>query len=1553
MRKLVLSVLCLASCAASACTGMYAGRGVTADKSVLIGRTVDFEPYNATMHQQICEPGTQVSFDGRVNKYRYVCAPKSASLHAGRFAGSAANEKGVILTGTVTGATRKEALERDPFKSVEDGGVGEPNLPDYMIGNAATARQAVELLAEAVVEYGHAGSEIYMAADTNEAWYVEVYTGHHWAAVKMPEDKAAVFGNHFNLRGFDANDTENAMCSPGLVEFAVTNKLAVWTDETVPKLDLYKTFADTNSVETDYLNYRAWYGHRRFADADLPDYSTDLLPKLFFTPGYEIAPTNMFELMRARYEDLTDEELPTSRTNFPIRVIGTVKQGNCHVLQLDCRADTPAHMRGTVWSCLGAAEHGVFHPINASQDVLPDAYTNDAQRTFGYDPNRAADAFRRLSALTEANRKWYGPGVRAYWRRDEIRRAEEWPRKLDAAIASGNAAALWAYTFAEEEQTLEDAKALYDKLMWYAADNNHLKGDGAGSTDGPTVPFDPFGEQTDSAEGPEDDGGSCTGFYVGRKVSADGTTLIGRTADPLPFNGPFRVDRYGRGEREYADGTVNAWAFHCASKVTSQNKGFYGGGTINEKGVMLTGTVTAETREEAIAWDAFVPVSAGGYGEPNLPDYMIGKAATAREAVEILGRMIARHGHSGAEIYMVADSNEAWYVEVYTGHEWAAVKMPEDKVAGFGNAFGIRGFNTNDTQNVMYSPGLVELAESKGFAKWADEGSEEKDRVIDLMATYSKPLWDNPNYRSYWIHRAWAPSAYADEYQTDTYYPLFFEPEQQVSITNVFELMRARYEGSDHSPDEGTNTDIRVIDTTRQQSSHVLQMRHDLPAAYRCTLWECLAQAEHSTYLPVCMAVKGHPDAYSRDQDPPLAYDPLRAADAFLRLDTLAELKRFIVDTYGKRRDVRPYYGAGVRDFWRAQEARLVAEWPAKLEAWSAQDMNAGSVAATAYVNFNQVWALAEAKRIHDELAWYWAEFNCDLRDGGGATDVPTYPFASSIPTNAELGATWTRWHRTEFDAYVEDLASRQESPSPFAEKLVDAAKHAFDGVEDESSLKLAKTKLQSAVEALYAEVENQHDDPMPVITFFAPDFTAGPTTEVPNVYWNISGPFDRVALTIDETTVYDGDTRCGEGRWRDLRNPGTHRLKLTVGCGDGEVVASCFYTALLEGEEPARMPMIGYFYPDYYVGQKGAAPLVHWDTMNITSFEIWLDGTCILMSQNASGEFRFTQLNTPGSYVVRMVAHNAIDDAEASFCYRCEAPVQDRLTSAPLPGSADQPPVILAFEPDAYDASIRKTPYIRWDLSAPVDALKLVIDDIPVFIGDGSTGNGRWLDVSGLNLGEMTGSHEVSLSVSNSVGVATSNFTCTCYWEEPPPPPKGSAENPWGIGEDVQAYTNGFGGLVIVGAGATSNYTDTAMVPWAEVVNEIETVSVPDTVEVIGENLWAGLAEDVVINGETIARRKVIAAGFPAETPAGSISPAEFERVDIVDGVAYLGVSVYTNSEVKVEGEGEGEGWGVATNGVIEVPAPGKQGFFYLMTKPASPSDAIHAPFPTIRRKR
>ena len=163
---------------------------------------------------------------------------------------------------------------------------------------------------------------------------------------------------------------------------------------------------------------------------------------------------------------------------------------------------------------------------------------------------------------------------------------------------------------------------------------------------------------------------------------------------------------------------------------------------------------------------------------------------------------------------------------------------------------------------------------------------------------------------------------------------------------------------------------------------------------------------------------------------------------------------------------------------------------------------------------------------------------------------------------------------------------------------------------------------------------------------------------------------------------------------------------------------------------------------------------------------------------------------------------------------------------------------------------------------------------------------------------------------------------------------PRGSSENPWAAGDTVMAYTNGAGGLVIKGVGAMSNFVNVAAVPWTAVADEVTEVSVDRDVTRIGVNALAGFAAAVPVHGltATVLNDSILA-------PAGAISPAEFEKVDIIDGKAYLGVSVYTSETLT------NQDWSLATDGVIEVPAEEKSGFFYLMSKPSAPSDLKEPP--------
>ena len=72
------------------------------------------------MHQQICELGAQVSFGGNTNRYRYVCAPKSTSLNAGRFAGGATDVPTYPFASSEIKALVAES--KRVFDGVEDAG---------------------------------------------------------------------------------------------------------------------------------------------------------------------------------------------------------------------------------------------------------------------------------------------------------------------------------------------------------------------------------------------------------------------------------------------------------------------------------------------------------------------------------------------------------------------------------------------------------------------------------------------------------------------------------------------------------------------------------------------------------------------------------------------------------------------------------------------------------------------------------------------------------------------------------------------------------------------------------------------------------------------------------------------------------------------------------------------------------------------------------------------------------------------------------------------------------------------------------------------------------------------------------------------------------------------------------------------------------------------------------------------------------------------------------------------------------------------------------------
>lgn len=447
---------------------------------------------------------------------------------------------------------------------------------------------------------------------------------------------------------------------------------------------------------------------------------------------------------------------------------------------------------------------------------------------------------------------------------------------------------------------------------------------------------------------------ACTGLYVGKKVSVEGNPLIARTIDsadmystkslhvfPRYENTPGRV-HVGGWERGGTPMPATTWKFVSTPVVHINRSVRYDSACVNEKGLAISGTVTGWTSPAAKKADPFVR---SGYGESSVVGYLAMSCTKAREAVKRFGELIAEKGHDGAEIYVFADAEECWYMEVYTGHQWAAIKMPEDKVVVIGNQFMIREFDPA-APDVMSSPDLVKLPVEKGFAVKGPGGH------LDLVKTYADKRIIYSNIRTWFGHKYFAPNDDIGEFKVDAEYPLFFTPERKLSKHDLFALMRSRYEGTEYCPEETGNFDVRVIATARQSACHVLEVDADLPEDRRAILWTTMANAEHCPFLPVSATIDVVDPAYSLlSTDKPRVYNDGLAAHSFRRLAVLAETDRKML-------------GAGVRSYWEALEKKWAREFPLLLEEGNVEKLNN-------YCLDIQERALADARKMFDEVTWY------------------------------------------------------------------------------------------------------------------------------------------------------------------------------------------------------------------------------------------------------------------------------------------------------------------------------------------------------------------------------------------------------------------------------------------------------------------------------------------------------------------------------------------------------------------------------------------------------
>lgn len=370
---------------------------------------------------------------------------------------------------------------------------------------------------------------------------------------------------------------------------------------------------------------------------------------------------------------------------------------------------------------------------------------------------------------------------------------------------------------------------------------------------------------------------ACTIFAVGKNATTDGSTMISHTCDsnsddlriwliPSQEAGTEReIVKNGRAGSDfsafpnvkYGSGAQVVGSYVNEKATNAYVHGMYS--YMNDKGLAMGESTCAmafgddrgmasllafnELRAQG-QWDCYM-----------LQDAALENCSTAREAVEFMGECLRTGGWADfcCECINICDGNEAWIFEAYGGHEWAAIRVPDDAVFVAANRARINVYY-EDNPDFKCSPTLKSFAIEKGL--WDGQGEFQPCMAYswndyDNMGCTLRE-WRAINLLNPEVGKDLDPFGDANEY------PLFVVPAEKVSVAKIQEMCSDYYQGTEFDSSRtvqagefgnplsnNTNTlknstregIARPINMFRCTYIQIANVRADLPEEARCLVW--------------------------------------------------------------------------------------------------------------------------------------------------------------------------------------------------------------------------------------------------------------------------------------------------------------------------------------------------------------------------------------------------------------------------------------------------------------------------------------------------------------------------------------------------------------------------------------------------------------------------------------------------------------------------------------------------------------------------------------------
>jgi len=357
----------------------------------------------------------------------------------------------------------------------------------------------------------------------------------------------------------------------------------------------------------------------------------------------------------------------------------------------------------------------------------------------------------------------------------------------------------------------------------------------------------------------------CTGVIVGKGLTTDGSFIFGRNEDFLDtpeHNKNFVVHERGKNKpgtvfKDASNGFTytlpeERFKYFSVPDVTPE-EGIFDEAGYNEYGVAIDTTVSADSNDKIKKIDPYVK---DGIAESAMPTVILPYVKTAREGVLRLAEIIKTKGAAEGNILVIADKKEMWYIEIYSGHQFVAVKYPDDKFSVFPNTFFLGTVDLNDKNNVIKSDSIEKVAKDAG-SYVAVNGK------MHLAKSYAPEFAERNRSRAYSGILQINPKAKIN--YNDDRFEFFQSSDKKISLQDVMGVLRNRLENTKFKPqmDGKKGDDYKYpINNENVIESHIFQIKKDLPANVGGIMWLTMASSKYSPYIPYYGNINATYDAY-------------------------------------------------------------------------------------------------------------------------------------------------------------------------------------------------------------------------------------------------------------------------------------------------------------------------------------------------------------------------------------------------------------------------------------------------------------------------------------------------------------------------------------------------------------------------------------------------------------------------------------------------------------------------------------------------------------------